>query len=224
MAPCLRLYAYLACQLARAYPFADHEYTGVCCGVGWVGGVGWVELGGGAGDPTCWQAWACAFPTLASHPLTPCPPTAGPHPPAAEWVRSYSSAEYLRLPARAEAVLDEAADAEPYGAWPWRAGGWVSGRESGEAAGWSVVFLSCAGEFLCWAVVVFKGMAAHPAVAAQQSSRCAPAVALASPAVSCSSPRCMLLQRGASSWQQRVRPAGVASAGQLGCRPLRVAG
>lgn len=28
MAPCLRLYAYLACQMAAAYPFADHEYTG----------------------------------------------------------------------------------------------------------------------------------------------------------------------------------------------------
>jgi hypothetical protein len=28
MVPCLRLYAYLACQLARALPFADHEYMG----------------------------------------------------------------------------------------------------------------------------------------------------------------------------------------------------
>ncbi|EFN53733.1 hypothetical protein CHLNCDRAFT_58425 [Chlorella variabilis] len=27
MVPCLRLYAYLACQLSRAFPFADHEYT-----------------------------------------------------------------------------------------------------------------------------------------------------------------------------------------------------
>lgn len=28
MVPCLRLYAFLACQLSRGYPFADHEYTG----------------------------------------------------------------------------------------------------------------------------------------------------------------------------------------------------
>ena len=28
MVPCLRLYAFLACQLAQAFPFADHEYTG----------------------------------------------------------------------------------------------------------------------------------------------------------------------------------------------------
>lgn len=34
----------------------------------------------------------------------------------AEWVRSYSSTEYLRLPAKAERILDEAADAEAYGA------------------------------------------------------------------------------------------------------------
>jgi hypothetical protein len=34
MVPCLRLYAYLACQLAAAFPFADHEYTG-----GWALGL-----------------------------------------------------------------------------------------------------------------------------------------------------------------------------------------
>lgn len=28
MVPCLRLFAYLACQLAKGYPFAAHEYTG----------------------------------------------------------------------------------------------------------------------------------------------------------------------------------------------------
>lgn len=37
------------------------------------------------------------------------------YPPRAEWVRSYSSAEYLRLPSKAEAVLDETSDSEPYG-------------------------------------------------------------------------------------------------------------
>lgn len=34
----------------------------------------------------------------------------------AEWVRSYSSAEYLRLPAKAEALLDETGGAEDFGA------------------------------------------------------------------------------------------------------------
>lgn len=33
----------------------------------------------------------------------------------AEWVRSYSSAEYLRLPAKAEALLDETGGAEDFG-------------------------------------------------------------------------------------------------------------
>ncbi|PSC75207.1 thiamine biosynthetic bifunctional enzyme chloroplastic isoform D [Micractinium conductrix] len=59
MVPCLRLYAYLACQLAQAFPEEEHEYT--------------------------------------------------------EWVRSYSSPEYLRLPARAEAILDETAAGESKG-------------------------------------------------------------------------------------------------------------
>ncbi|KAL4419962.1 hypothetical protein ABPG75_007060 [Micractinium tetrahymenae] len=59
MVPCLRLYAYLALQLAKAFPEADHEYT--------------------------------------------------------EWVRSYSSPEYLRLPGKAEAVLDETAPSESFG-------------------------------------------------------------------------------------------------------------
>ncbi|PRW33704.1 family transcriptional regulator [Chlorella sorokiniana] len=67
MVPCLRLYAFLACQLAKGYPFADHEYT--------------------------------------------------------EWVRSYSSAEYLRLPAKAEALLDETGGTEDFGVFlfasPW---------------------------------------------------------------------------------------------------------
>ena len=59
MLPCLRLYAYLGCQLAAAYPDLDHEY--------------------------------------------------------ADWVRTYSSPDYLKIPASAEAVLDESGAAEPYG-------------------------------------------------------------------------------------------------------------
>jgi hypothetical protein len=41
----------------------------------------------------------------------------------AEWVRSYSSAEYLRLPAKAEALLDETGGTEDFGVFlfasPW---------------------------------------------------------------------------------------------------------
>lgn len=55
MVPCLRLYAYLALQLAKAFPEADHEYTGGFLlgagGVRW-GGGGWGGVGGGEGALT----------------------------------------------------------------------------------------------------------------------------------------------------------------------------
>ena len=54
---------------------------------------------------------ACTH-THHNHSLTDATPS--PAPPA-EWVRSYSSHEYLRLPAKAEGVLDETAEGEPYG-------------------------------------------------------------------------------------------------------------
>ena len=163
MAPCLRLYAYLACQLARAYPFADHEYTG-----GRAGGPGGLQLAAGragAHRPWCggWVgggAWAGdapraarvpsprPTPTLPRHeppssrhpaPPHPTPPSSSPCPPrlprTTEWVRSYSSPEYLRLPARAEAVLDEAADAEPYGAPTPRVVSWGLGSGGGRGRG-----------------------------------------------------------------------------------------
>jgi hypothetical protein len=71
-----------------------------------------------------------AYPHVLPTPTCPVPPLlsaflALP----AEWVRSYSSAEYLRLPAKAESVLDETADSEPVG----ERGG---GLQQGSAGGW----------------------------------------------------------------------------------------
>jgi thiaminase len=37
-----------------------------------------------------------------------------PAPPAAEWIQTYSSPDYLHLPDKAEVVLDETAAGEPY--------------------------------------------------------------------------------------------------------------
>lgn len=108
MVPCLRLYAYLACQAAKAHPFADHEYTGggglhVVLRAARLGGFGLEAAGqpSGASQRLRWR-------------LADTPPAAPP--PPAEWVRSFSSPEYLRLPARAEGVLDEAGAVQDEGA------------------------------------------------------------------------------------------------------------
>lgn len=130
MVPCLRLYAFLACQLTKGYPFADHEYTGalravgtkkmtcVCCGVLDLQLLGRQQPSFlplpcrvGAQLLKC-QTKAPAAASLASllvASLAGC--CSGP----AEWVRSYSSAEYLWLPAKAEALLDETGGAEDFG-------------------------------------------------------------------------------------------------------------
>ena len=63
------------------------------------------------------QQQASTLTTCPAPPCLPCPALL-----SAEWVRSYSSAEYLRLPAKAESVLDETADSEPFGEWVLKQG------------------------------------------------------------------------------------------------------
>jgi len=107
MVPCLRLYGWLACELADAY-----------CAAGPPACPGEAEevLGGAVGAEEGPEGAAAGNPYW-------------------EWVASYSAPEYLRLPAAAEAALDAAAAAGGADAGESRggaggrvAGGWVVGR------------------------------------------------------------------------------------------------
>lgn len=124
MVPCLRLYAYLALQLGKAFPEAEHEYTGQ-----WQAGAAFSRMSlkapGRAGRPgqeRVHSGGQRTFATALSSMLHRQPqprPAAWPPLCGAEWVRSYSSPEYLRLPGKAEAVLDETAASESFGERGW---------------------------------------------------------------------------------------------------------
>ncbi len=118
MVPCLRLYGWLACELAEAFSCARPP---ACLGAE-AEARGGAE-GGGSGGAEEQEGGA-----------------AGGGNPYWEWMATYSAPEYLRLPAAAEAALDAAAAAAAGGidagesrvagrggVGAWAGGGWLGG-------------------------------------------------------------------------------------------------